>query len=332
MLVPTNLPYLLQNKGLRVKVLGGWEGRGGTADHKAVVIHHTASSASQSPDACASYIFLGASIAPLYNILIDRTGTVWVGAREKSNNAGRISGTALNEVLAGKANLTPAAKRGLKDTTSNNGALFGISIQNNGLGEPYGPTTDVAARTAAVVLSVLQKSHAGYSTTHRALTARKPDPSGDACANDWHALINPHMGSYGGIPSGGRYKMVGIAATPTGKGYYQCAPDGGVFAFGDAVYHGSMGGKKLNAPIVDIAATPDGGGYAIVAIDGGVFTFGNCAFAGSTGGQKLNAAICGIEIDKDGTGYWLVAEDGGIFAFGAEFYGAATGKITPWSP
>jgi hypothetical protein len=31
---------------------------------------------------------------------------------------------------------------------------------------------------------------------------------------------------------------VGVAATATGKGYWLAAADGGVFAFGDAVYHG----------------------------------------------------------------------------------------------
>jgi len=42
-------------------------------------------------------------------------------------------------------------------------------------------------------------------------------------------------------------------------------------------FHGSMGGKHLNAPIVGIAATSDGGGYWLVASDGGVFAFRRCA-------------------------------------------------------
>jgi hypothetical protein len=28
------------------------------------------------------------------------------------------------------------------------------------------------------------------------------------------------------------------------------ASDGGIFAFGNAAFHGSMGGKPLNAPVV----------------------------------------------------------------------------------
>jgi hypothetical protein len=35
---------------------------------------------------------------------------------------------------------------------------------------------------------------------------------------------------------------VGIAATADGGGYWEVASDGGVFAFGDAAFHGSMGG------------------------------------------------------------------------------------------
>ena len=69
--------------------------------------------------------------------------------------------------------------------------------------------------------------------------------------------------------------------TPDGKGYWEVASDGGVFAFGDAGFYGSMGGKSLNAPVVGITATPDGKGYWEVASDGGVFAFGDAGFYGS---------------------------------------------------
>jgi hypothetical protein len=44
-----------------------------------------------------------------------------------------------------------------------------------------------------------------------------------------------------------------MAPTPDGAGYWLVAADGGVFTFGDATYHGSMGGTRLNAPIVGMA-------------------------------------------------------------------------------
>ena len=47
-------------------------------------------------------------------------------------------------------------------------------------------------------------------------------------------------------------------ATPTGKGYWLVASDGGIFAFGDARFFGSTGNIRLNRPIVAMAATPTG--------------------------------------------------------------------------
>jgi hypothetical protein len=65
------------------------------------------------------------------------------------------------------------------------------------------------------------------------------------------------------------------------------ASDGGIFAFGDAPFHGSTGALHLNQPIVGMADTPDGGGYWLVANDGGIFTYGDAAFLGSAGGLHL---------------------------------------------
>ena len=59
-------------------------------------------------------------------------------------------------------------------------------------------------------------------------------------------------GSMGGQPLNA--PIVGMAATPTGGGYWEVASDGGLFAFGSAQFYGSMGGQPLNAPIVGMAA------------------------------------------------------------------------------
>ena len=121
--------------------------------------------------------------------------------------------------------------------------------------------------------------------------------------------------------------VVGIASTPDGLGYWLVGADGGVFAFGDAEFAGSMGGRSLNAPIVGMTATPDGKGYWLAAADGGVFSFGDATYAGSMGGARLNAPIIGIAGSSDGKGYWLAASDGGVFSFGtAPFDGSMAGK------
>ena len=75
---------------------------------------------------------------------------------------------------------------------------------------------------------------------------------------------------------------VAFFATRSGKGYYIVAADGGVFSFGDAEFHGSLGGKKLNAPIVDGALSQAGSGYYLVGADGGVFAFGDAEYLGKT--------------------------------------------------
>ena len=84
------------------------------------------------------------------------------------------------------------------------------------------------------------------------------------------------------------------ADVPGGGGYWLAAADGGVFAFGDARYYGSMAGTHLKAPIVGITATPDGGGYWLVAADGGVFAFGDANYWGSMGGTHLDKPVVGM--------------------------------------
>ncbi|HEX2698573.1 MAG TPA: hypothetical protein VHM89_00005, partial [Acidimicrobiales bacterium] len=113
---------------------------------------------------------------------------------------------------------------------------------------------------------------------------------------------------------------------PTGGGYWLVASDGGIFAFGDAVFRGSTGALSLNKPIAGMAATPTGGGYWLVASDGGIFAFGDAVFQGSTGALTLNQPIVGMASNASGSGYWLVAADGGIFAFNATFFGAMGGR------
>ena len=145
--------------------------------------------------------------------------------------------------------------------------------------------------------------------------AGEPVPFGDA-------------GSYGSL-AGVRLDapVVGMASTPSGKGYWMVGADGGIFPFGDAGALGSMGGRHLSAPVVGMAATPDGGGYWLVASDGGIFSYGDARFSGSMGGHRLNQPVVGMARTRDGGGYWLVAADGGVFSFGdAPYLGSMGGQ------
>ena len=101
---------------------------------------------------------------------------------------------------------------------------------------------------------------------------------------------------------------VSAANVPPGakKQYWLVASDGGIFAFGDAQFHGSTGAIHLNKPIVGMAPTSDGRGYWLVASDGGIFAFGDAQFHGSTGAIHLNKPIVGMAATSDGraTGWW----------------------------
>jgi len=97
-----------------------------------------------------------------------------------------------------------------------------------------------------------------------------------------------------------------MAATPTGHGYWLAAADGGIFAFGDAGFHGSTGNVHLNQPIVGMAATPTGHGYWLAAADGGIFAFGDAGFHGSASSGTLEQPVVGMVATPGGGGYWLV--------------------------
>src|SRR5207302_8492470 len=79
------------------------------------------------------------------------------------------------------------------------------------------------------------------------------------------------------------------------RGYWTASHDGGVYTFGSAQFYGSMGGARLNAPIVAMAASPTGLGYWLMGRDGGIFTFGDARFYGSTGSLRLNAPIVAMQ-------------------------------------
>ena len=121
------------------------------------------------------------------------------------------------------------------------------------------------------------------------------------------------------------------------RGYWLVGSDGGIFSFGAARFHGSMGGIRLQRPVVGITPTSSKNGYWLVASDGGIFAFGDAGFFGSIPGVGLNPAgsglphsldapIVGMVPSFDGGGYFMVASDGGVFAFGdARFAGSCPG-------
>jgi hypothetical protein len=129
------------------------------------------------------------------------------------------------------------------------------------------------------------------------------------------------------------------AANGQQEGYWVAGSDGGVYAFGNAGFYGSVPGTIGHAPaspVVGMAATPDAKGYWLAGSDGGAFSFGDAAFHGSVPGAGVHVGnVVGIASTADGAGYWMVGADGGVYAFGdAGFYGSVPGAIghAPSSP
>jgi hypothetical protein len=109
--------------------------------------------------------------------------------------------------------------------------------------------------------------------------------------------------------------IVGMAATPTGKGYWLVARDGGIFNFGDAIFRGSAVGRS-SQPIVGMAPTATGKGYWLVSRDGSVYAFGDAVSFGSAAGRS-GQPVVGMIRSALGTGYWLGATDAAVFPFGS---------------
>ena len=81
----------------------------------------------------------------------------------------------------------------------------------------------------------------------------------------------PHVAPFGDAPTlpgavcGVRLNspVIDAAVTPTGLGYWLVASDGGVFSIGDAPFHGSMGGQRLNQPVIGLAPAQDGAAHPL---------------------------------------------------------------------
>jgi hypothetical protein len=122
--------------------------------------------------------------------------------------------------------------------------------------------------TSGATVTLRASRRGSHSRAAASAAAAAPAPTADSVVPFGGAALGPNSLTTPDTP------VVGMAATPDGKGYWLVASDGGIFTFGDAGFYGSEGGATLHEAIVGMAATPDGKGYWLVAADGGIFTFG----------------------------------------------------------
>ena len=109
--------------------------------------------------------------------------------------------------------------------------------------------------------------------------------------------------------------VVGMAPTSNGRGYWMVASDGGIFAFGDAAFEGSMGSPHLNRPVVAMAATQDGKGYWLVASTEDL-RLRRRSIRRIARVEPAPSPIVNMTPTPDNNGYWLVSKDGTVYGFG----------------
>jgi hypothetical protein len=218
------------------------------------------------------------------------------------------------------------------------GGVFAFNAPFEGSGAPaagspglcpfaFGPTINISAASLAnsgqviTYLSCVGIAGSGASSGYWiANFSSLPSAFGSATAPQELGCSGLN-GAFGG--------WSGIAATPSGNGFFLVSENGAVLGCGDATPLGGVTNLPVARSIVGIASTHDGKGYWLVGSDGGVFSFGDAGFYGSMGGKALapDAIIVGIAATPDGKGYWLVGSDGGVFSFGdATFFGSMGGQ------
>ncbi len=138
-----------------------------------------------------------------------------------------------------------------------------------------------------------------------------------------------------GSPAAGRKlaaPVVGMVPSSTGHGYFMVAADGGVFAFGDAVFAGScpsIGGCSGAA----VAVMPDasGHGYWLVTATGHVYAFGDAPVLGAPG--SVSSPVTSAVRTASGNGYWILLANGTVLSYGdAANLGGPVGSASALRP
>jgi hypothetical protein len=156
--VRVNLVNLLREFGCRVQEVDGHTTRGSdTFNPKGVVLHHTASAAGGDAPSLGICIKGRSDLpGPLCNVLISRSGVVYVVADGRANHAGS----------------------GGYNGLSGNSSVFGIEAENNGLGEPWSyEELDAYYRVCAAMLTYMKKDASWLIAHKQWAPKRKIDPA-----------------------------------------------------------------------------------------------------------------------------------------------------------
>jgi hypothetical protein len=127
-----------------------------------------------------------------------------------------------------------------------------------------------------------------------------------------------------------------MVPTHDGGGYWLIASDGGLFAFGDAAFHGSLGNNPPPTPIVGVAPSADGGGYWMLEANATVHAFGDAPPVSPSGSSPglatANSPMAAMIPDIGGGGFDVVDQTGQAFSFGdAPYFGDVATTINGYS-
>ena len=270
-------------------------------------------------------------VDPVVGIATDPSGGIWTvdsnGGVFSYNGAtyyGSMGGKTLNKPMVG---IAPASDGGGYWLTAGDGGVFAFGSSQYQGRVYYGSTSTTGSTSTSSTSSSSSnsgsptKSKPGSTTTQTVngttvtYVNGNPVSSGTVSASA-SGYLNPTEAK---IPRANAPIVSGMATS--NNGYWLEGADGGIFSEGSAQYHGSMGGKTLNAQIVGMAKTKDGGGYWLVGSDGGVFSFGDAHYYGSLGGDtNLVGWVTSISPTPNDNGYYLFGSDGGVFGFGSAKY------------
>lgn len=130
--------------------------------------------------------------------------------------------------------------------------------------------------------------------------------------------------------SGPKGTVYGMAAHPSGQGYWYVDNFGRVVAAGLAYWQGDMENAGID-DVIDIAPTPSGNGYWLLRLNGAIHSFGDALDHGTetrsvnlpSGAPALARSLCAHPTVQ---GYWILWMDGYISAHNVTDFSSATDR------